>query len=68
MRVSCLVLFHNVLGGRVVDSQQVGRFLDGCTLHLDDINQVLSLVRLDLNVAALSPGDAAGRVSWIVVH
>lgn len=55
------MLFHDVLGSRVVDPEQGGSLLDGRTLDLYDVDEVLTLLGLHLHVAALR-GGAAARV------
>lgn len=58
VRVRSFVLFHYVLGRRVVDAQQLGRLLDGSTLYLDDVDQVCALLGLNLHVATFGPDNA----------
>ena len=54
VRIGSLVLLHDVLGGRVIDSEDTGSFFDCRTLHLHDADQVLALLRINLDVRTLT--------------
>ena len=77
MRIGGLVLFHDVLSRRVINSQQVCCLFDGRALHLDYIDQMRALLGLYLHVAAFGtvdfprfaavPFSLHGRVVFLVV-